>query len=213
MLFIRLRRDHPVYPSVRVCVRARARARTSYTRSGHVRGGGTAPFGKLTALETGTRGFFTLSSTYDRPFYAGSRDGNDRVRPSPSIPRLFHPHFSPLTTRNFPPTPPRRASLSSLLSVLRGVRAMDGFTRALRRSVSRRVSTVRNFAAHCRARSRGYRFDASGEARVAARWTERSLFHSFHSFAIDGKGARARDTRDTRMNLEDKTGEREGIIS
>jgi len=190
MLFIRLRRDHPVYPSVRVCMRARARARarTSYTRSGHVRGGGTAPFGKLTALETGTRGFFTLSSTYDRPFYAGSRDGNDRVRPSPSIPRLFHPHFPPLTTRNFPPTSPRGA----LLSILRGVRAMDGFTRALRRSVSRRVLTVRNFAAHCRARSRGYRFDASGEPRVAARWTERSLFDSFHSFAIDGKSARAR---------------------
>jgi len=172
---------------VRACVCARAR--TSYTRSGHVRGGGTAPFGKLTALETGTRGFFTLSSTYDRPFYAGSRDGNDRVRPSPSIPRLFHPHFPPLTTRNSPPTPP---FVSPPRPAPRGIRAMDGFTRALRRSVSRRVLTFRNFAAHCRARSRGYRFD-SGESRVAARWTDRGpsqrvaadLFDSFDSYVID----------------------------
>ena len=59
MLFIRLRQDHPGY--ARLPVRARAHAHASvarrrlpYTRdggSGHVQGGGTAPFAKLTALD------------------------------------------------------------------------------------------------------------------------------------------------------------------
>lgn len=97
MLFIRLRQDHPVYPGI-----SRARARVLvfplYKRtralhvgrrricegSGHVRGGGTAPFAKLTALDRDPGILYAFLDLRPAILRWIRSDGNDR-RPLPSI--------------------------------------------------------------------------------------------------------------------------------
>lgn len=103
MLFIRLRQDHPVYtrayPCACACVYACVSLSLSlYKRtrvlhvgrrricegSGHVRGGGTAPFAKLTALDRDPGILYAFLDLRPAILRWIRSDGNDR-RPSPSI--------------------------------------------------------------------------------------------------------------------------------